>query len=102
MQIVCPHCQTSYQVDPFSVGTTGPSVRCARCRTVWFAADTTALSEIAAAHRAEVAQFATTPSEPDAAPGWPEPDDGVTARGRADESVAPEPDPPDAEGGDEA
>jgi predicted Zn finger-like uncharacterized protein len=102
MQIACPHCQTSYQVDPLSVGPAGRSVRCARCRTVWFAADTTALSEIAAAHRAEVAQFATTPSEPDAADGWPEPDDEVTAHGRADESAVPEPDPPDVEVVDDA
>jgi predicted Zn finger-like uncharacterized protein len=73
MQIVCPNCETAYQVDPSSVGPTGRSVRCARCRTVWFAADTAALSEIAASHRAEMAQFAATASAPDAPEGWPEP-----------------------------
>ena len=71
MQITCPNCQTSYQVDPSSVGETGRSVRCARCRTVWFAANTAALSEIAASHRAEMAQFA--PVSAAEAP-WPEPD----------------------------
>jgi predicted Zn finger-like uncharacterized protein len=72
MQIVCPNCETSYQVDPSSVGPAGRSVRCARCRTVWFAADTAALSEIAASHRVEMAQFAATASEPEAPEGWPE------------------------------
>jgi predicted Zn finger-like uncharacterized protein len=73
MQIVCPNCETAYQVDPSSVGPTGRSVRCTRCRTVWFAADTAALTEIAASHRAEMAQFAATASAPEAPEGWPEP-----------------------------
>jgi predicted Zn finger-like uncharacterized protein len=71
MQITCPNCQTSYQVDPSSVGSTGRSVRCARCRTVWFAANTAVLSEIAVSHRAEMAEFA--PVSAAEAP-WPEPD----------------------------
>lgn len=37
MLIVCPSCATSYQVEPSSLGQ-GRSVRCARCRNVWFAA----------------------------------------------------------------
>jgi len=75
MQIVCPNCETAYQVEPSSVGPTGRSVRCARCRTVWFAANTDALSEIAASHRAEMAQFAATAG--DGGPeSWPQPDDG--------------------------
>jgi predicted Zn finger-like uncharacterized protein len=36
--IVCPHCATSYQVDTASLGPDGRSVRCVRCKTVWFAA----------------------------------------------------------------
>ncbi len=71
MQITCPNCQTSYQVDPSSVGSTGRSVRCARCRTVWFAANTGALSEIALSHRAEIAEFAAVSA---AEAPWPEPD----------------------------
>ena len=86
MQIVCPNCETSYQVDPSAVGPTGRSVRCTRCRTVWFAANTAALSEIAATHRAEMAQFATTASDPDLPEGWPEP--GEPGEGM-DESAAP-------------
>jgi predicted Zn finger-like uncharacterized protein len=75
MQIVCPHCQTSYHVDPSAVGPTGRSVRCARCRTVWFAADTEALTEIAASHRAEMAQFAATGPDSEVAVEWPMPAD---------------------------
>jgi predicted Zn finger-like uncharacterized protein len=74
MQIVCPNCKTSYQVEPTSVGPTGRSVRCARCQTVWFAANTAALSEIAASHRAEMAQFASTA---DGLEAWPQPDEAA-------------------------
>jgi predicted Zn finger-like uncharacterized protein len=96
MQIVCPNCETSYQVDPSSVGPTGREVRCARCRTVWFAANTAALSEIAASHRADMAQFATTAPDPDhAATDRLEPGTGAAAGFRMDESVASEPDPAD-------
>jgi predicted Zn finger-like uncharacterized protein len=37
MLIVCPSCATSYMIDPASVGPGGRTVRCARCRTTWFA-----------------------------------------------------------------
>ena len=90
MQIVCPHCQTSYQVDASAVGATGRSVRCARCRTVWFAADTAALSEIAASHQAEMSQFAV-PGEPDGNDGWLQPEDGPPAPEAALESQSPGP-----------
>jgi predicted Zn finger-like uncharacterized protein len=76
MQIVCPNCKTSYQVEPTSVGPTGRSVRCARCQIVWFAANTAALSEIAESHRAEMAQFAST-AEPDGPEAWPQPDEAA-------------------------
>ncbi|WP_458759811.1 MJ0042-type zinc finger domain-containing protein [Afipia sp. TerB] len=35
MQITCPHCTTSYAVDPAKFGATGRKVRCARCHEVW-------------------------------------------------------------------
>ena len=38
MMIVCPNCQTSYDVAANSLGGAGRSVRCVRCREVWFAA----------------------------------------------------------------
>jgi predicted Zn finger-like uncharacterized protein len=37
MLIVCPHCATSYQVSPESLGESGRSVRCASCHNLWFA-----------------------------------------------------------------
>jgi predicted Zn finger-like uncharacterized protein len=35
MQIICPHCTTSYDVDPAKFGAGGRTVRCARCRETW-------------------------------------------------------------------
>lgn len=37
MQIVCPHCTTSYAIDPSKFGEAGRRVRCARCQEVWLA-----------------------------------------------------------------
>lgn len=37
MLIVCPNCQTSYEIEAIRLGPGGRSVRCARCRTDWFA-----------------------------------------------------------------
>ncbi|MDI3470308.1 MAG: Zinc finger-containing protein [Pseudolabrys sp.] len=37
MLIVCPSCTTSYNIDPASLGAAGRTVRCARCKTSWFA-----------------------------------------------------------------
>jgi len=35
MQIVCPNCTTSYEVGATTIGATGRSVRCMRCRAIW-------------------------------------------------------------------
>ncbi len=37
MQIICPHCTTSYAVDPAKFGPGGRTVRCARCQETWLA-----------------------------------------------------------------
>lgn len=37
MRIVCPSCQTSYEVSAASLGAEGRQVRCVRCRDVWHA-----------------------------------------------------------------
>ena len=37
MHIVCPHCTTSYALDPATLGATGRTVRCSRCKEVWLA-----------------------------------------------------------------
>jgi predicted Zn finger-like uncharacterized protein len=49
MQITCPHCTTSYAVDPAKFGASGRKVRCARCHGVW------------QAHPEEVAALASVP-----------------------------------------
>jgi predicted Zn finger-like uncharacterized protein len=55
MLISCQNCATSYQVDPSSLGATGRSVRCARCKRVWFAASPAGFTQIAEADRADLA-----------------------------------------------
>jgi predicted Zn finger-like uncharacterized protein len=37
MQIVCPHCATSYALDAVALGAAGRTVRCSRCKEVWLA-----------------------------------------------------------------
>jgi predicted Zn finger-like uncharacterized protein len=37
MHIVCPHCATSYAVNPAGFGDNGRTVRCARCKETWLA-----------------------------------------------------------------
>lgn len=47
MLIVCPNCATSYMIDPASVGPAGRAVRCARCKSTWFAANAAAAGKAA-------------------------------------------------------
>jgi len=35
MHIVCPHCTTSYAINPAALGTAGRIVRCSRCKQTW-------------------------------------------------------------------
>jgi len=58
MLIVCPNCATSYRVEASSLGAVGRSVRCVRCRNVWFARDPEGLAAIARAHRRDVEALA--------------------------------------------
>ena len=37
MHIVCPHCATSYAINPASLGASGRTVRCSRCKETWLA-----------------------------------------------------------------
>lgn len=46
MLIVCPSCATSYLIDPASVGPAGRAVRCARCKSTWFAASTKKAADV--------------------------------------------------------
>jgi predicted Zn finger-like uncharacterized protein len=80
MQIACPKCATSYEVDPSSLAPAGRSVRCVRCRHVWFATSPNALAEIAAAHRNDLAALGTGTTDQESPEAQPTP-------------PAPEPDP---------
>ena len=37
MHIICPHCTTSYAINPATLGTAGRTVRCSRCKETWLA-----------------------------------------------------------------
>lgn len=63
MLIVCPNCATSYQVESSSLGATGRSVRCVRCRKVWFAANTEAMAAIALSHQQDIEALAAAGAE---------------------------------------
>jgi predicted Zn finger-like uncharacterized protein len=49
MLIHCPSCSTSYAIEAASLGATGRTVRCARCKTTWFAEGSTPVPEMATA-----------------------------------------------------
>ena len=48
MLIVCPNCATAYMLDEAAIGPAGRTVRCARCKTSWFAGGPQAASEVTA------------------------------------------------------
>jgi hypothetical protein len=62
-----------------------------RCRTVWFTANTAALSDIATAHRVEMAQFAKSESEPGGAAASLPSEELATAAAEAEAPVPREP-----------
>lgn len=91
MQIICPHCSTSYGIDPAKLGEAGRSVRCSRCKEIWLARPEDAV------------EFAPTPvmagagdegESQDAAAEW----DALAREGEAD-SEAPHVDSPSIVGG---
>jgi predicted Zn finger-like uncharacterized protein len=71
MHIVCPHCTTSFAVDPATFGEAGRTVRCSRCKQTWRAYP----EQLASAEMRvpEMAASAGAGEDPDD-PGW-----GVTA-----------------------
>ncbi len=90
MLIVCPNCATSYQVEGSSLGATGRSVRCVRCRKVWFASNTAAMAEIALSHHQDMAALSGAPARIMAAAGAAEPPDEYASPALAD---VPPPEP---------
>jgi len=67
MHIVCPHCTTSYAINPATLGPAGRTVRCSRCKETWLARSEDAF-EMAAAMPSQ-AQSAP-PAADDAAAEW--------------------------------
>ena len=67
MHIVCPHCTTSYAINPATLGAGGRTVRCSRCKETWQARPEDAI-EMAAAVPA-MAQSAP-PAADDPAAEW--------------------------------
>jgi predicted Zn finger-like uncharacterized protein len=48
MQIVCPHCTTSYAIKLETLGEGGRTVRCSRCKEVWLARPEDAVEPVVA------------------------------------------------------
>ena len=71
MHIVCPHCTTSYAINPATLGPGGRTVRCSRCKETWLARSEDAI-EMAAAMPAAMPNSAQSaaPAANDAAAEW--------------------------------
>lgn len=80
MHIVCPHCTTSFAIDPHAIGADGRTVRCARCKGTWFALPADARDEpafaTAGAGASSAAALPAHPQEP--VPRLPAGGDGVS------------------------
>ena len=74
MKIVCPNCATTYEVSQAAIGAEGRTVRCVRCRGVWFVGPDDLVPEPEIAVRAPAAPAAAAaPSPPPAAAPVPPP-----------------------------
>lgn len=91
MPIVCPHCTTSYNVDPATFGPAGRTVRCARCKEVWLARpqDAYAMAAAAPADAADADDWHAAPVHADP-PHTPEIDSPSIAGDWPEETVAPD------------
>jgi predicted Zn finger-like uncharacterized protein len=71
MHLICPHCTTSYAINPATLGTAGRTVRCSRCKETWLARPEDAI-EMAHAMPATMSNPAqpAAPAANDAAADW--------------------------------
>jgi predicted Zn finger-like uncharacterized protein len=71
MHLICPHCTTSYAINPATLGTAGRTVRCSRCKETWLARPEDAI-EMADAMPATMPNPAqpAAPAANDAAADW--------------------------------
>jgi len=93
MLIVCPNCATSYMIDRVALGAAGRTVRCARCKTSWFAGGPEPEPELTAPADAAVAQASPAARAESPAPPVP-PDASAT---ESAESAAGDIEPPPVE-----
>ena len=71
MHIVCPHCTTSYAINPATLGSGGRTVRCSRCKETWQARPEDAIEMAAAMPAAMPGSGQSAPPAPnDAAAEW--------------------------------
>ncbi|UPJ50843.1 zinc-ribbon domain-containing protein [Bradyrhizobium sp. 200] len=71
MHIICPHCTTSYAINPATLGTAGRTVRCSRCKETWLARPEDAIEMAAAVPDAMPALAQSSqPAASDAAAEW--------------------------------
>ena len=87
MLIACPTCSTSYKIDPASLGRDGRTVRCGRCKNLWFAAPPSPVAGFVADVIAE-AEAREGPPAPAAATGTVDIDDFGQETPRAAEASA--------------
>lgn len=68
MLIVCPDCETTYQIKAQALGTAGRSVRCAQCKNTWFVTPESAIVETAMALAIAPSREPALPEPPPAVP----------------------------------
>jgi predicted Zn finger-like uncharacterized protein len=107
MHIICPHCTTSYAINPSTLGSAGRTVRCSRCKETWLARpeDAIEMAEAMPAAMPDATQGAPSANEaadeweamageegqdtpivdsPSISTGWPAEGEGVQAGGEND------------------
>ncbi len=70
MHIICPHCTTSYAINPATLGAAGRTVRCSRCKETWLARPEDAVEMANAMPAAMPDATQPAPSANDAADEW--------------------------------
>ena len=70
MHIACPHCTTSFAINPATLGAAGRNVRCARCKEIWLARPEDAVEIAPAVPAMAEAGQGNANAEADAAAEW--------------------------------
>jgi predicted Zn finger-like uncharacterized protein len=70
MHIICPHCTTSYAINPSTLGSAGRTVRCSRCKETWLARPEDAIEMAEAMPAAMPDATQAAPSANEAADEW--------------------------------